>query len=463
MFTTIYAAWRWLRNVVSRWEIGRRVNSIAAIIYGTALVVRSRLPNLLSRDIIFNPITWFGFLAIYGIVLGGFFGGVIWTTFEGLYFFNVVPLNPVSWTTVKTFLLLGLVLALTPNFTPEGNIAIERVPQTFFIAYVTLFGMLLPIGRRTGNYPCTGAWVGLGRSTAVDASITDAEGYVRGGDITFEIWQSAGLEVGDPGRTRIAEPAKNGAQVIARLTLILERVKPIRWLNAEDAGSEVGNAARQAYLQFLAQFNDVDLPGVVGIIHEWMTGKPIITAFTSALVRKFRPSSLVRDVNTQPLLTTIREDESEASALDRFTRESIPLVDDAMRTVSDSSSLLPIKPALIKATEPVSVVIERRGYRLKGVTLEGVVFSPQVQASADAASSETFQRAAQEASALAQGEFRKKLGLGPNATESERLSAALAFAQDNPESNAVRVLIVPGEPLAKAAAVVGAIVKDDKS
>ena len=419
--------------------------------------------NLYKGDLILNPITWFGFLTTYGLILGGIISTLLWSFLEVLSYTSLMSANPLSGWLYMTLWGALTLLAFVPSFDENGDIFVEKVPQTFFIAYVTVFGMLIPVGRITGTYPCTGAWVGLGRSTAVSNTVTDKNGFVRGGDVTFEVWQSAhskeivnGKIVGE---TRITEPAKNGASVTASLTAILERIQPKSWLDAEDADTEVGNAFRQAYLQFLANFNDTDVPAVVGLIKDWMVGSAFVTAYTPRKIREYRAGSLVRDINGKPLIIRVEKDETEAEAIERFKQDYLPLVESEMKKPEGSNRSLTLKPVVVKTTHPVHGVVERRGYSLKTVNLEGVKYSSKVQEEADNASSEFFQQDSQRRSAEAQAKYREKLGLGADATYAEQMAAALAFAQDNPES--AQVVISPGgtDSITKGAALVASTIK----
>jgi len=416
----------------------------------------TRLKPRLYRfeDYLFNPITWTLFLGLCIFVISFLLAWIPYFGFEWMVASSYLKSNPVTGTATLVLWAVLFVLLCLPQASKGSETAVLEVPGPNYGALLTWAGMVLPAFLTTGKYPWTGRLLGFGWLKVKSETIANAEGFVNLGDITFQVWNSASATDAKD-KSIIALPAKNRAPVKGSLTLILERVKPRLWLDAQDAGLDVGERARQEYQEIIEHLIDTDVAAVQSVMSDWMIGEKFITSFITKNTPHHKAGAIIRDERGLVMITRVGEhdpNEKVEDARRRFIADLYHHADtDMLKAITKEVEVGGIKAkelslSEIQASSPITEVIEERGYKLKRVTYGDISLSTKVTEAAEQASAEADERRSQMDSASTNAEVRKLLMPTPEELanpELYQLTTILAAAQDDKSGN-VKVIMVPG-------------------
>lgn len=408
---------------------------------------------------VYNPFTWnVIFRPVVSSLAGILVSFGIWLIVAILSWFtgtaNLIPLS--AW--------IGIAAALSLYFGMLERKDPDVVPGTKFVAMVTWLEMPLGIYRSTGRYEWQGSSLGLGRTTRTTREFTDANGYIKAGQIPFRVWNRGTSRApnGEESSLKpivIEAPAKNRALVRATITLILQIINPRRMLDSDDPELDIGDRTRQEWREFTSRFVDTDVPLLQEAVSHVLRGVKIITCFLSTPIGSHKDGSMVRDSGDIAMFCLVEDPSREDEYIARFTQRIIREIHPNMREhvitqQTDGSEVVNL--SYVQVQNPIKEVTGELGFKLVRVTVGDIMFSERVQEAANEASSEADQRAAQEASARAIKAARTILL--PTNTELQnpgwQTATILAAAQDDKRGNIKVVLSVTGgNPFAEAAAV----------
>ncbi len=277
----------------------------------------------LISDIHLNPIQWFFYVRCsLSLLIGLAFAALIWAIFFVLKFYDLLPVQPITWWIFCIITTIGFLYFVQGDEDENGNQIIEEVPPTYHGALVTWLGMVTPIIRTTGDYKWIGKRLGFDRSRKISPTVTNKDkegdpvegekgGFIILGDITFQVWNSS-FAKSPQERAKITVPAKNRADVSGSLTYIFRLIKPRLWLDAEDPEMDLGERARQEYQEMTENLNDTDLAAIQPVMHQYMRGTPLITSFISDRVGRHKPGAIMRS-RAGTALFTIPEKKSDGT------------------------------------------------------------------------------------------------------------------------------------------------------
>lgn len=439
--------------------------------------LKERIKKFICKPRYFNPITWQAFRvissAVFSLVITGVSYLFVWLF--SWYFGYATTVPTIFW--FGTFILIAFALGLIENG------PVEKVPETKYLALVTLWGIPLPIFRTTGDYPWIGSSMGFGRSTKVtkhseghQPDFTDTAGFILGGDIPFVVWNNANSS--DENRTTIEANAKNDAVVKATLVLILRFFNPRPALDSEDPALDIGNRARQEIREMFRAFVDTDIPSLLDAVGPVLTGNTLLTYFLPRPVGVHKQGSMIKTSGENSIFYVLTDDEQKE--LDGLTSEDAKLAKlekykQKVRTMIQRDAHPETKKRfwpeegtvpddlnidVVRVKNPIREVIEELGLKLRRATIGSITLSPEVTAAAQKASAESHERAAQVASAKANKEARHAMAPTPEEMENPawRDAMMIAAAGDNPE--AVKIIHVPG--LEALGALAKAFIPTDK-
>jgi hypothetical protein len=363
----------------------------------------------------------------------------------------------------------------------------------------------------TGQYPWVGKRLGISRSRRVVKLFTDSDGFVKRGDIPFQIWDRgdadllivegsklSAKEIADA-MNFVTAPAKNEALIKAAVTAILRNERPIRTLNAENPGQDIGDRYRQEWRQFADFFVDTDIPKLSQVAGNVLLGERLLTCFMPRAYKSFKAGAMLRNRNGRPVYELVsppkpKANETKEEFAERYERDYEALITEAKKSFVDiiikqgdpkmtATALIDRgwmdqkytveefkekmqelleKPEMlidvVRVKEPVTEVIEATGFTLVRQSIADIDFDEKVKAAAAAASAEPNERIAQIASAETQKEVREILTPDPMQAgrEGYDLASIIAAAQDD-KTGSIRVNWVPpgSDGITKAAAIIG--------
>ena len=355
-----------------------------------------------------------------------------------------------------TIQLCGLLaFALFPMLIMRDETEPEIVPPAT-AAVITFMGARLRFYRTEGKYSWTGKFFLLGRSTKVSLPGTDENGFIYLGDIPIRIWNNA---VSDPKDAElvISSVARDSSTIYATLTIVLCLFDPKLWLDSQDPITDVAERARAAFRTSVSFFVGTDVTGVKSIIGRLMSGKTVLTAFIQQTIGNNIVRSILQNKGGVHQYRVVSDDETEEEGTVAFLQSIISnthhFESEMLEAVKDRAGSYVIESR--EVDETLEEVANASGASYVRASIGDISLSPVVESAANMASSEVFQRAAQEQSAAAIEAARKKLI--PTKEEASKPgfqeAMAIAAAQDNPN---IQVIFVPGADSLTRAAVAGA-------
>lgn len=324
-------------------------------------------------------------------------------------------------------------------------------------------GIMTPIILSSGKYPLFGEWLGFGR-VDIESTTIAKDNFLVLSDVTFTVWQSP-----EKATSSITLQAGNGATVTGNLSFILKGRRRMRWEEAADAGTQLGNRARQELQEIIENFVDTDVKSIQGVMSRLMRGDAMLTCFLPKETAGRKAGSMARDKGGKPIYV-FEEDFSGEDAAKATLQKNLHTIGDAGLTAglgkdADNNYLT----TRIKAEKPVTEVVEFLGWDLEEVIYDSVRASEIVEEISNKASSEEKQREIQLASARTAAAAGRELLL----TDAERAKlspleqAALIDNQrvqqaiDSPNSN-VRVIQLMGDSTQRLKDLVAADTLNDK-
>ncbi len=420
-----------------------------------------KVKELLTEDIILNPISWSAILiGIAALVAIGISFGLL---LLGNWAVQNQYLTQNPFTGWVQSLIAGLLITtfLQPEFDESNNIKIFTVPGPSLGAQVTWIGTVTPFVLETGSYPTLGRWLGFGwlqiepavrDGKETSRTVANKDGFIILGDITFQVWNSAGAET-KAEQTTITLPAKNTAPVSGSLSFVLKGLRRIRWVRASDTGLELGNRARQELQEILEWFVDTDVKSMVGHMLELFKGSVLVTAMMPKDVGRWKAGSMIRNEQGKPLFRIVSDptEETVNAAIAAFIKEDLATSADpemlaAITKSKKRDESTEIQVTSFRAENSILDVITERGFELIRVMFDSVRMSEEVENAAKQASSEADERISQLASARANAEARKILLPSEEEMknpEAWQFATALQAANDS-KNGGVRIVMIPG-------------------
>lgn len=418
----------------------------------------------------FNPITWnLVFRPLAGIVLGSIYAGLLFALVA------VIAIWAEREMSIPFSVWFGLAVVIGAlGILPEGG-ELEKVPETRYLAMVTFLGMPLGwLGRTTGKYPWTGKRLGLGRTMRTTPEFTDQHGFIKAGEIPFQVWNNA-VRTGDgesaKGNPIIKAPAKNRAQIASTLTLILQSTNPRRTLDSDDPELDIGDRARQEFREMVGHFVDTDLQHLQQDTGRVLTGHKLVTCFLPKSIHGQKSGGMILDNGGKVMFKVIEQglsEKAEEAAINEFLKGVRDNADDDMlelitkkgqdgKIIKDADGNVIIKHDEVQVKAPIEEVIIRLGLRLERVTFGDIILSDPVTSAANQASSEMDERIVRIESARTNKQAR--IELLPDEEERKNPLSELAMvleAAADDKTGSVQVVMVPGGNSLAQAAVAGA-------
>ena len=411
------------------------------------------------------------------------------TQFFVLYWFVLVPIL-----TLLTFTFITAVTAITMwivNTVVDSELTLNwlvisglfglsiyvNLPNTLtaslvvpnqHVAVLTIFGQRMAWFLNEGKYPdiTTGAILGRSQETVndftTDESSPNGPGFVNMGRLSFQLWND--MKGKSPLLTNVA---RNGAQVITTVLIVLRVRNPNLVLSADEPSKEVFERARTAIRSGNSFFTDKDNAFVKTILVKLMMGKTIITAFVNSnSTTNYENGSVIRDYGGKAIIMEIEDEELEG--LTKTERETkIETYKDEFRVIleneadADMLELVPHpegKKLVVydkSVDQSIEEVLHPNGIELESASVSNVQFSPEVSAAANRAASEVYQAKSMRDSAIAQVKAEGALNEGRerNKYYPDDIDKVIVAAQDNDRVKIVHVSGSGGD-LAKAASLI---------
>jgi len=414
-----------------------------------------------THDIVLGPISWSIILVVIACTVGyGVSVGISWLGDWTVQNQNLTQNPFTGWVQILIMSLVAIVF-LQPEWDEANAIKVFTVPGPSLGAQVTWIGMVTPFILETGSYLTLGRLLGFGwlpidpsekDGKVTPRTIATKDGFIILGDITFQVWNSAGAET-KAEQTTITLPAKNTAPVSGSLSFVLKGLKRIRWVRASDTGLELGNRARQELQEILEWFVDTDVKSMVGHMLELFMGYALVTAMMPKDVGRWKAGSMIRNEQGKPLFRIVSDPTEERinAAIAAFIQEDLATSADPEMLAAITKKKKRGKPTEIQVTSfraenSILDVITERGFQLSRVMFDSVRMSEEVEKAAKQASSEADERISQIASARANAESRKILLPSDEEMknpEAWQFTTALQAANDS-KNGGVRIVMIPG-------------------
>lgn len=364
-------------------------------------------------------------------------------------------------------IILGLFMLSVYVNVPSSIQAQLNVPNQH-VAVLTIFGQRIAWFLTEGKYPDITSGTILGRSSDVvqdfttDNSSPNGPGFVNMGRLSFQLWND--MKDKSPVLTNIA---RNGAQVLTTVLIVLRVRNPNLVLSADEPSKEIFERARTAIRSGNSFFTDKDNAFVKTILVKLMMGKTIITAFVNTKdTTNYENGSVIRDYGGKAIIMEI-EDEELAGLTETERKAKIESAKEEFRNLlqdeADAEMLKHVphpegKKLVVydkSVDQSIDEVLHPNGIELESASVSNVQFSEPVSNAANQAASEVYQAKIMRDSATAQAkaesalrEERLKSGHEPG-----ELDKVLVAAQDNDKIRIVHVSGT-GSELAKAASLI---------
>jgi len=393
----------------------------------------------------------FGSLFVRGIisVAAGFLLATIMYYID--FFAGTDLLNYVTW-----FGLIAI-FAVYVGWTEEK----VTVPVNH-VAFVTFLGRRRKIFLREGEY----YWIGrrffldISRSPLANAKNVargkgEEEGFVYVGNRTVQIWNSRQNK-----NITLTLPTRAGSTVTTNLTIKIVTRDPMKWAHSDDPILQVAEQARAGLRKALTFFRDTDVSGAKSAVVALISGKRVITSFTTKKVGSSLIGTMIQDTSGLPMYEVVEVKPGEDAEgklrlakekfIERMESDGNPVI---VEVAKDNRGKLII--AELNIEEKLSKAVDELGAFIENVVISDAQLSDTVRIASEAAASEGAQREQQTTSADTQVEVMKKLADARKGTMVDDLDRLLAASADG--NKGVQVVHVSGSEssLIKAAVAAG--------
>lgn len=313
------------------------------------------------------------------------------------------------------------------------------------VAFVTFFGRRRHIYLREGDYYWIGRrfFFGISRTPLPNAKNVAAgegeeQGFVFVGNRTLQIWNSRQNKV-----ITLTLPSRAGSTVTTNLTLKITIHDPMKWALSDDPILQIAEQARAGLRKALTFFRDTDVSGAKSAVVALISGKRVLTSFTTKKQGSYLVGTMVQDQSGLPMYEVVNivqkideDDEAfarrEATELQQKREEFTQKVKrdgnpKMVEVAKDAQGNLIV--ATLNIEEKLNTVIAEVGSYTESVVISDAQLSQIVREASEKAASEGAQREQQITSAQTQSEVvdilasaRQKNGV----TELDQLIAAAA-------------------------------------
>lgn len=354
---------------------------------------------------------------------------------------------------INNLIFISIVLGFTIIFAQNED-EDEVVPEAHG-AMVTLWGMRFDVFRKEGRYSWTGKRLGFNRSQTTHTAGTTSSGFIKLQPFPFQVWDSADSEVK---KKLLTSHTSDSSEISTTLTLTIKILNPRLWLDSADPAMDLAEQARTSFRTAISFFTGIDCTVMKSVLVNLMQSKSILAAYVGKNddVGGYPKGSIVRSRSGTPLYKIIDKSiidnikhkvQSDGEEAGKTQEEIDTAIKEVIKTLKEGflQDEMPDEDTRglhveLRTVEGVFIdALERLGVQLVKAAVGDVNLSEEVTKQANAAAGETFQLAAQIASAQAVAAAANIITEGTRG--SSELEMALAAAQDNKR---VQVVVTGG-------------------
>ncbi len=326
------------------------------------------------------------------------------------------------------------------------------------VAMLTILGMRFRFYLKEGTYYFGRIPGILDRTMDVKPMFTDEQGFINMGEIQATIWDTF-MEDEKERNPVLNLISRETAAFYANLLIVIQLVDPYRTTTSEDPFLDVADRARSALRTAASFFTVRDNAAVRDVLGVLMSGYTIMTCFLRKQVGSYLEGSVVQDKGGVPMRRVVQPGEDLETVRREFREEvKIKAEPSMLEAVIDEATGKPwVEDRSVD--DSLDEVVVAIGAKLLRATIAKISTSPDLREAADKAAQEGLERDSQLRSAATMAQARRTLLPSQEELDNpdHQLAMMIAAAKDVSNSDAIKVIYVPGAPdkISRGAAILG--------